>query len=1045
MERSLATASKDSSKAFDGIYTQAQKVSRALSAAADAKISFKGYAGQIRNIDELHKRLAELGRRQIDISVSGTSFSSVAKLREAIEGVHTKHIDAVRRVGGLENARNIVAYGQSEASRGAYGPVVAVETTGLDEAVAKMSRLRSERDVEIAIKVIDGNLLESAKVQFERLYSVAKEIDEPLSAARQTVESLSIELQTSLHPALQDVQAADERLHAAIEKGANISTKAYRRLRGEVEEFGRVASRAAELDAMTGKIGNGSDLKSKFPAQYDVLNRAGAATASASGLSGGDLRGFGVVSQQRNVDAQARQLKVMVAKRDSMTGDTTDIDAAIARRTARLEKEVATYERLIAAAKGYRDAQPTLGNPSGPFGPAPPPGSKVINGTTRVPVDVNQHSLGASAPYYLGNTPGNPSGPFGPNLSPSMKQARQAAQDLEDTMDQLRAKSNFSITGNVQSVRQAEAEISRLISLVATLDGKQRSALRGSVNDAINSLKSGDISQMQATIGSLQGKMTGMGVRGVKSGDIGRLGVDKFTLAVQQAGFAIDDFFSVTGDFSQRMRAIGNNVTQLGFILGGATGLFIALGVTVGTQVSLMFSKYVLGLEDAKTKQERLAAMTEVLNSSFEGQKEIVESLAESYAKLTKGIQEATLPDVNKKAVDRKETVKGVADQQAAARREMLASNVPEIANFRLKRAGLEKQLAESGSDLAAQADIRSKIKFTVDRENDLVNRLEEGADARIKARDPMLNAKTKEIFESATLNDVRERNKLIEAGADTGPRDAAMRDNSRIAGELTIGLQKIKDAAVLAAFQFTGPLSEAISSAQKEIESLGEFVDKDTRDAITRAGFELADVSTKAAKGALGADGVKREATRIRQDVTNALEGITFGATFKKSMEERQKEIEAARQEADSSAERGKSLSMTPGQRAAGELSEGLLDIRRRFGAIAEDTNGLVDENAILESQKMFAEERTRQSAPAIFNLADQVQNAIMQGPSRAALQANDVTTTQGASELNRLLRGDDSAKNQDLVELQKQSKALDELVLIAKQNGAPPGIFDF
>ena len=66
------------------------------------------------------------------------------------------------------------------------------------------------------------------------------------------------------------------------------------------------------------------------------------------------------------------------------------------------------------------------------------------------------------------------------------------------------------------------------------------------------------------------------------------------------------------------------------------------------------------------------------------------------------------------------------------------------------------------------------------------------------------------------------------------------------------------------------------------------------------------------------------------------------------------------------------------------------------------------------------------------------------MQGPSRSALQASDVTTTQGAAELNRLLRGDDTAKNQDLVELQKQSSALQELVTIARQNGAPPGIFD-
>ena len=51
---------------------------------------------------------------------------------------------------------------------------------------------------------------------------------------------------------------------------------------------------------------------------------------------------------------------------------------------------------------------------------------------------------------------------------------------------------------------------------------------------------------------------------------------------------------------------------------------------------------------------------------------------------------------------------------------------------------------------------------------------------------------------------------------------------------------------------------------------------------------------------------------------------------------------------------------------------------------------------------------------------------NALLQGPSRAALQATDITTTQGQSELNRLIRGDDAALDVNLVELQKQSEEL-------------------
>lgn len=1050
MQSSLGAASRDASRAFDGIYTPLQKIERALKAASDTKIAFKGYAGQIQNIEDLKKRLAELSRRQIDVSVSGTSFSSIAALRKAIDGVTSRHMAAVVNAGGLDRARSVVAYQRAEEGRGAYGPVVAVDTNGLDVAVEKMAMLRSEKDVEVAIRVVDGRLLEDAVTKFKRLTSVSKEIDGPLSAAKERLLGLSMAIQTAVHPALVSLQAADEKLHAAIDKNADISTKAYVRLRKEVEAFNAAVAIGAEADSLASRVGDGRNLKGLFPRQYDALKAAGDATASAGELSGADLKGFGVTRQQAIVDRQASMLATMQAKRATMRGDTSELDASIERTTARLEKETATYLRLIGAAKEYQKSQPTLGNPTGTFGPQAPSGSKVVGGITRVPVDRNEHSLGASSPYYPGQRQGNPTGPFGPDLSEDMKRARSEAESLQRSMDSLRSKANFTISGNVQSVEQAEAEIQRLISLVATLDGKQKAALRGTINSAVDSLKSGDVSTIQTSIGVLRDRMTAAGVKGVKSGDIGRMGMDKFTLAVQQAGFAIDDFFSVTGDFSQRMRAIGNNVTQLGFIIGGATGLFVALGVTVGTQVSLMISKYVFGLEDAKDKQERLATMTGVLNSSFDEQKKVVESLASSYESLGKSIREATLPEANRRAVGRRDTASDVRQEQAASRRELLATTLPEIAELRAKRAKAEKQLTEGGVDFAVQADLRSQIKFTVDRENDLVGRIEEDAATRVKNRDFMLNDRTRDVMNSSVLDQVKERSRQV-AEADASGRvantdaiDIGIRQMSRVAGELAVGLQQIKDAAALAAFEMSGPLTDAIASSQREIESLGEFVNKDTRDAITRAGFELADATKRATEGALSKAAFGREVSRISQNVQNAQEEIAFGGAFKNEMEDRQKSVDAARQEAESSAGRGKQLAMTPGQRAGQELADGLLDIRRRFGEIAEDGSGLIDEAGVAAAQRNLVGERMRQQAPAIFSLADSVENAIMQGPSRSALQASDVTTTQGAAELNRLLRGDDTAKNQDLVELQKQSSALQELVTIARQNGAPPGIFD-
>ena len=69
------------------------------------------------------------------------------------------------------------------------------------------------------------------------------------------------------------------------------------------------------------------------------------------------------------------------------------------------------------------------------------------------------------------------------------------------------------------------------------------------------------------------------------------------------------------------------------------------------------------------------------------------------------------------------------------------------------------------------------------------------------------------------------------------------------------------------------------------------------------------------------------------------------------------------------------------------------------------------------------------RDAAPLYAQLAEEVMNARLQGPSRAALNVSDISTSQGASELNRLIRGDDSAKDVNLVELKKQSNLLEAI----------------
>jgi len=145
----------------------------------------------------------------------------------------------------------------------------------------------------------------------------------------------------------------------------------------------------------------------------------------------------------------------------------------------------------------------------------------------------------------------------------------------------------------------------------------------------------------------------------------------------------------------------------------------------------------------------------------------------------------------------------------------------------------------------------------------------------------------------------------------------------------------------------------------------------------------------------------------------------------------------------------RGLDLLDSPGQRAARELRQANADIASaveqsialairegRFG----DIPGIQQRGR--EAQDRAREDALRQQAPGLFALADSVQNAILQGPSRAALVGTDVSTSEGQRELYRLMRGDDPSKDENLVELRKQSDALSKLVAAAEEEARARGV---
>lgn len=751
------------------------------------------------------------------------------------------------------------------------------------------------------------------------------------------------------------------------------------------------------------------------------------------------------------VESRVRQVN------DMMQGGSRLANQAIAAARQRADEE-------------QRAANAMRGNAAGAFGPTPPPGSRSANGITRVPP-----AVGPSSPFFPGNRGGNPSGEFGPAIPPGFDPRRAAllsanigastniaeARRQQAVAQRQRLANEFaggltgrgagginfdierrSLQGYTEQLRILETTLARAsaeargpaVAAFARLRDYIATAFdEGRIDAAATRAEIQRLTQeaVRATSAATGMRAGALGRRVSRAGDVGRMGLGNASLALNQAAFAIDDFMSSTGGIEFKIRAISNNITQLGFVLGGTFGLFASLGVIVATNVGLFIAKTTGLLEDTKRQEELAKAATDALTDSFENQKKTVEGLAEAYREFSKEVRNSVLSSGDKERASREDTVAGLREQQAARRREEMAIRLPRIMALRARRSDLESQAAKEENQ-GRQFQLRRQIGQTVRQEDEIVRRTEAAAADRVRANDVRVTPA------GAFIRDQTDQ-RLADLLANPAGNQRAIEIMSREAAEITVGARQIQDAARVAAVDLALQLRETFEQLQERASGVADFLPKSTNEAITAASREIADFARGRA--------VTEDAARARfGEISNQMQAIGPQIAGAEALK-RQQEFIAKTQpdvlrEAEAAMARGRELSMTPGQRAAEEAAKGLEDIRRNFGNLAADGNGLIDRGGMGEAMSRFATEQARSAAPAIFSMADEVANAVLQGPSRQALQVSDISTTQGRQELDRLLRGDDSAKNANVVELEKQNQKLTELVTTMKDVAAKMGV---
>ena len=549
-------------------------------------------------------------------------------------------------------------------------------------------------------------------------------------------------------------------------------------------------------------------------------------------------------------------------------------------------------------------------------------------------------------------------------------------------------------------------------------------------------------------------QVSGVSRRGLNSdvnraGDIARGGADKLSLALQQAGFAIDDFFSATGGMDQKIRAVSNNISQMAFILGGTAGLFTGLAFTIGSQAVVALMKWA---DAGRTSADR----TEALNKALERQKSIAEELATAYRDLAKSLTAAMSPQ-GVKAADRSKQLSDLTSKRKQSMEEDIFANDVGVASARASVAMEEKRAMVSVTPVQQQAaqlrialakrQVEDAKRESLARNaafNDFVDRgVAGGPGAAVQAsiqqaiqtfgRIRMSDMRGEEArrFEqgvNAQMNAVPIAGSKAEAAAQLRAyldQEFRTNENARAPGtvaspivaglleqlaRLEFGLKDANTAIIDSVNKSLVNTSDVLENASKSLDSAAMETQGVTalRTEIDRVAASLEALSLAASettdKGVLDAIAEDAAAAKVL--------GERLNGAARKAKEFADKLQEAITEE-NNAAARGVDLGRIRDQgaqaddiRAAaaniGNNAERNAFVARAFGNVVADTQTIL---------KGFAQER---------------ENAILGGPSRAALNASDVSTMEGQRELNRLLRGDDPNRDVNFAEMKHQSELL-------------------
>lgn len=942
----------------------------------------------------------------------------------------------------------------------------------------------------------------------EQMFSAIEQIQKPLAKARDQFDGLSASVQARFLPALESVQREALLMRDLIEAGFEIDPAGFDDLQRRVDGITASIKRLEELSSKTSGLVSGAEFRFQAPEASAAIDRTRRLQQEAAATFGaGDVQNMALYKMQASLASSLAGTRAEIERVMSEGGDVTALVQREKTFAEALERTNDTLGKRIGLQKQSDDVAKTRAKRA-----------DSLDRPFREVIEDRSFNRVSQQISFFGNE--------------LARIGVQAGGPVESAFNNLtQAASRFASAGTV-GTKANQQELKRLQQeLVKTLvDTKELTKAQG-----------------RALLRS--------------AGDIGRAGYDKLSLGVQQAAFAVEDFFSVTGGLDQRIRAAGNNISQLGFILGSTTGLFVGIGVAIAAQAIAPLLKLTQVGKDFNDWLESGRNKSDAFRDSIAAQRQAVDDLSASFKRLGESIDSASTSSFGRQAKDTRAQIVSIAEGLRNVRERRIFSADAEVltadatvkaAENRLSRAttvgeavaaSRELEIAKQAQKTAREAAVR-RAERPVD-----VDAVRQRADADIRAAraefarspggqgsvSPIAVARLREaiaaaeqsVVDAQAARDFQDRRRGADAtgvrlggllvggnpvaamaqgmAGQVGPGEITRRldEIGRIREELNRSISKaVEDGFDPAVFE-----QVVINANKMQLALLGaasvmqEFavVSDSIKQAVSADVGSLEQRAEQARRAAaVGAPGAAdrlseandtaSEARRLRQRADDAVdiarrrveqgvlaqdftrlgqietalqaEGISVDERERLLAERRairgrvadtiesDPNVAAARAMQDdatrmaefaAAADRGRELSMTPSQRAARDLQQQLNDINAFFGMQAEQGSGLVDVDARNKAMARAVADSVRQAAPTLMGFSDEIANARLQGPSRAALAFTDVATMEGSRELNRLLRGDDPSRDVNLVELQRQTELLGGILDAARNFGVP------